>query len=148
MKKTIGLVVGLVLAGAGITGCEKPPPAISVWSGSDSVNVKAQCWSFEDAGLDARNCAQDILQGTRTDGLPSLPTQPGNTFGISVDPVVAESGWQVRVNGQSLTPEPLDTNYFRAAYAAPAQPIVLQVVAGGLGEIRGVWLLELDPTAG
>ena len=148
MKKTIGLTVGLVLAGAGITACEKPPPAISVWSGSDSVNVAAQCWSFDDSGLDARNCAQDILQGTRTEGLPSLPTQPGNTFGISVDPVVAESGWQIRVNGQSLTQQPLETLYFRAPYSAPNQPIVLQVISGGLGDVRGVWLLQLDPTAG
>ena len=86
--------------------------------------------------------------GTRNEGLPTLPTQPGSTFGISVDPAVAEVGWQIRVSGQPVTSTPIYENYYRLPYATPPQAINLQIVAGGTAGAKGVWLIKLEPITG
>ncbi|MCH9720191.1 MAG: hypothetical protein K0U60_10020 [Actinomycetia bacterium] len=146
--RATGAIAAVTVASAMITSCEKPPPAVTVWSGSDSKYVPAQCWSFDDEPLDSRTCAEDILAGTRSDGLPTLPTQPGSTFGISVDPVVAEAGWQIRVSGQPVTTTPIYENYYRLPYATPPQTINLQIVAGGTSGTKGAWLVTLEPSTG
>lgn len=145
--RTVGLTAAVAAVGAMVTGCEKPPPSISVWSGTESLNTGALCWAGDSSSLTPRQCAQDILGGSRSDGVPTLATQPGNTFGISVDPVVAEAGWQIRVDGQPVVRQTLETNYHRLVYATPDQPITVQIVAGRDAEIKGVWLVRLDPTS-
>lgn len=145
--RTVGLTATVAAVGAMVTGCQKPPPSISVWSGTASLNAGAQCWAGDADSLTPQQCAQDILGGNRSEGVPTLPTQPGNTFGISVDPAVAEAGWQIRVDGQPVVRQTLETNYYRLVYATPDQPITVQVVAGRDAEIKGVWLIRLDPTS-
>ena len=146
--RATGTIAALTIVGAVATACEKPPPAVTVWSGSDSKYVPALCWSFNEESLDSRNCAEDILSGSRTQGLPALPTQPGNTFGISVDPAVSEAGWQIQVNGQPVTSTPIYDNYYRLPYATPPQTITLQIVAGGTEGAKGIWLIKMEPTSG
>jgi hypothetical protein len=145
-RRMFGVAALVAGTSALVTGCDKPPPAISVWSGTHSVNAPALCWAFDDAALTPQECASDILQGSRSDGLPSLPTSAGNTFGISVDPVVAEAGWQIRVDGQPVVEQTLNTNYYRLVYSTPPQPITLQIVAGQGAEAKGIWLVKLDPS--
>jgi hypothetical protein len=143
--RTFGVAAAAAAATTMVAGCQKPPPAISVWSGTNSINTPALCWAGDEDSLSAQQCAGDILQGTRSDGLPTLPTTVGSTFGISVDQAVADAGWQIRVDGQPIVPQILEDTYFRVVYSTPAQPITLQVVAGRDAEIKGVWLIKLDP---
>jgi hypothetical protein len=142
--RTVGMTGSAVAVAAMVTACEKPPPSITVWSGTHSVSAEALCWSFEETSLGEGQCAEDILQGSRAEGLPSLPAQPGNTLGISVDPVVAEAGWQIRAQGQPVVPETLETKYYRVTTSTPGQPVTLQVVAGREAQVQGVWLVALD----
>jgi hypothetical protein len=145
--KTIGVVLSTAATGALVVGCEKPPPAITVWSGTNSVYAPALCWAFE-ASLQRGECAEEIVQGRATDGVPTLAIQPGQTLGISVDPAVAEAGWQVRADGQPLTAQTLDTTYYRVvADNTPDQALTLQVVAGREAQVRGVFLVRLEPEA-
>ncbi|MEI2715802.1 MAG: hypothetical protein V9E98_02200 [Candidatus Nanopelagicales bacterium] len=149
-------VLGLVaLAGAAmtLTACEKPPPGVSVFSGPASVRSEALCWAFESDQLTPGECAQEILQGQPTGGIQNLSVTPGDTVGVSVDPVVAESGWTISIGGQKLIETPLTTTYFR--FTLPDLPsqlgteqLPMQIIAGQNTKIRGVWIVGLQPNAG
>jgi len=142
----VGATVG-VIAVATLSGCEKPPPSVTVWSGTGSVNEAAQCWSFESANLGPDQCAADILQGNRATGVPTLPITSGNTVGISVDNEVAAAGWTPIIGGQKVLEQPITDTYFRFTMplVGPEQPIPLQIVAGKDANIRGVWIFQLQP---
>lgn len=146
-------VFGLVaLAGAAmsLTACEKPPPGVSVFSGTTSVRSEALCWAFESDQLTPGECAQEILQGQSPPDAQNLTVTPGNTVGISVDPAIAESGWTISIGGQKLIETPLTTTYFR--FTLPDLPsqlgteqLPLQIIAGQNTKIRGVWIVGLQP---
>lgn len=145
----------LILAGAavltlGLTACEQPNPGASVFSGTTSQWRQAACWVDEGDSLDANACAQDVIANAGEGGkLASIPVVPGQTVGISVDPVVADAGWYPRINGQNLTQSPITSTYFRFTFPefqeVAADGLVMELVAGSAEETRGVWLFQLVP---
>ncbi|MFN8126514.1 MAG: hypothetical protein U0R64_08430 [Candidatus Nanopelagicales bacterium] len=140
-------LAALAVGSIALTGCEKPAPGITLFTGADSVRSEALCWAFDADQLSPGDCAQDILAGTTTTGIQSITTLPGNTVGISVDPAIAEAGWNIVIGGQKVATQPLTTNYFR--FTLPLQLgdrlLPVQIVAGADGAIRGVWIVALDP---
>lgn len=68
-------------------------------------------------------------------------------MGISVDPVVAESGWNIVIGGEQLSQTPLTTTYFRFTLPLQlgTQALPLQIVSGQNTKIRGVWIVALQP---
>ena len=74
---------------------------------------------------------------------------PGQTIGISVDPVVADAGWFPVVGGNKLTSEPITSTYYRFTYpgfdAVPADGLTLQIVAGDGAKTRGLWVFKIVP---
>lgn len=142
-------LTGLAAACLTLTGCEKPAPGITIFSGTSSIRSEALCWAFESDQLTPGECADEILRGQATQGIQTLPAVPGNTVGISVDPVVAESGWNIVIGGQSLSQTPLTTNYFRFTLPLQlgSQALPLQIVSGKDTKIRGVWIVGLEPEA-
>lgn len=141
----------LVLAPLALAGCEKPKPGVTVWSGTDSEHVEALCWAFEDgAALQPRDCAQDVLERASSgEGITRVATTPGNTVGISVDPVVAEAGWSLLIGGQPIASGMTDTYYrftFPETGAAEPTGYTLQVTANADGTgVRGYWFVQLVP---
>ena len=143
----------LVAATAGLAGCEKPAPGISVFSGTSSAYREALCWSFDGQPLSSDNCAQDVVTGAMEgDKVTRIPVIPGNTVGISVDPAVADTGWYPIVGTQRLTERPLTTTYYRFTFPGlqqvPEAGVPLQVVADQGGETLGLWLFQLVPAEG
>ena len=140
-------LTGLAAVAMTVTGCEKPAPGITVFSGTSSVRSEALCWAFGSDQLTPGECADEIRRGQATQGSQTLPAVPGNTVGISVDPVVAESGWNIVIGGQSLSESPLTTNYFRFTLPLQlgSQALPLQIVSGQDTKIRGVWIVGLQP---
>lgn len=141
-------LVALAVGSIALTGCEKPAPGISLFTGPASVRSEALCWAFDSPQLSPGDCAQEILDGSTTTGIQTIQALPGNTVGISVDPDVAEAGWNIVIGGQKVAPQPLTTNYFRFTLPLQlgTQPLPIQVVAGADGAIRGVWIIALDPS--
>jgi hypothetical protein len=136
-----------------LAGCEKPNPGVTVWSGTTSEHVPAVCWQHEEgAALGAQDCAQDVLERARQgQGVASIDVRPGATVGISVDPVVADSGWSVQIGGQPLATGLTET-YFRFTFpqtiAAGGEGFTMEITAqaeGGGGN-RGVWFFQLLPS--
>ena len=145
------IVAGAALLALGLSACEKPNPGASVFSGTTSQWRLAACWAFDDSQIDADACAQDVIQGaaagTRT---ASIPVVPGQVIGISVDPVVADTGWYPRINGQNLTQAPITSTYYRFTFpefqAVPEDGLTMEIVAGSEASTRGLWLFELLPS--
>ena len=143
-------LTGACLAALTLTGCEKPAPSATVFSGTTSTYREAACWAFDDTSIDANACAQDVLEKAASGAtVGTVPIFPGDVIGISVDPAVADAGWTPRIGGQSLTQEPLTTTYFRFTYP-DLQPIStdglsLEIVAGDAASTKGIWLFQIVP---
>jgi hypothetical protein len=140
-----------------LTACEKPAPSITAFSGTTSAHQEAICWSFEsDRQAETSDCAVDLeaqepgeVARTLLEEIAIIPATPGETVGISVDPVVAESGWLVTLNGRPLTREPVTEKYFRFTMAP--QPLrggdaqlVVQALTDDGAEVRGSWIFGLS----
>lgn len=131
-------------------GCEKPSPGVTTWSGTNSTFQRAVCWQPDAAsGLTPGQCAQSLLQEAAAgQGVPGIAVAPGDVVGISVDPVVADHGWGIRVGGQDFVTG-LTGTYFRFTFpeqGASPQGYVLQVTANNTqGAPRGHWFFRLQP---
>lgn len=147
MRTRLVATASLALVAAfGLAGCEKPAPAVSVFSGSGSVNTEAVCWAFDSDSLSPDQCAAEIIQNA-SGKAPRLQVTPGDTIGISVDTAVAESGWTPVINGQRLVETPISANYYRFTYPSlneiPADGLELSIQAGRDTKTRGVWVVKL-----
>lgn len=149
-----GIAVALAAVGAfTLAACEKPGPGVSVVSGMTSAWRESLCWSFDGEPLSPDTCAQDIVtQAIDGADVARIPVIPGDTIGISVDPVVADAGWYPVIGSQRLTQEPITSTYYRFTYPdlqqVPAEGIPLQVVAGAGESTVGLWVFQLVPNGG
>lgn len=146
--RAMGVAVTTAAAAMTLAGCEKPPPAVSVFSGTTTVHEQALCWAFDSDALAPGQCAQEILDGSASGGVADVPVTAGNTVGISVDPSVAEVGWVPVIGGQQVVQQPITETYFRFTVPLlpqgwPAEGLPLQIVAGQTAKARGVWVFKL-----
>ena len=148
-RRTRGVAVVAVAAALVLSGCEKPAPGVSVFSGTTTEHRQAVCWAFDAEALEPGDCAQDLLTEASTgEAVARIPVLPGDTVGISVDPKVAKAGWTPVIGQQRLTSTPLDTTYYRFTYPdlqeVPTEGVLLQIVAGRGESTRGIWVFRLD----
>ena len=139
------VLAGVALVTLGLTACEKPNPGASVFSGTTSQFLRAACWASGTDYLDDNTCASAALEQAAKN-TAAVPTLPGQTIGISVDPVVADIGWFPVLGGQRLTDTPLTTTYFRftpTREQLPAGGATIAVVAGDDKGSRGIWIFPL-----
>lgn len=150
-KAGAGTLALLVLVPVFLAGCEKPNPGATVFSGTTSKWREAVCWSHDAPALEPGSCAQDLIERATAGGaVAEVPVVPGETVGISVDPVVADTGWFPVIGNQRLTTRPITSTYYRFTYPdlqeVPEGGTLLQVVAG-VEETRGIWVFSLVPAA-
>jgi hypothetical protein len=152
MSPRRSLAIALVaLSPLVLTGCEKPNPGVTVWSGTSSEHVQALCWQPKElGGLTPKECAEDVLAAAGSgQGITALEVAPGETVGISVDPVVADSGWSLQIAGQTLATGLTDTYYrftFPETVATEGAGYTLQVIAAAKPNgARGYWFFQLVP---
>ena len=148
-SRVVGAIVVAASAALLLSGCEKPAPGISVFSGTSTEWREAVCWAFESDALEPGECAQELLtEASSGEVVARVPVVPGDTIGISVDPTVADAGWTPVIGQQRLTSTPLETTYYRFTYPdlqeVPAEGVLLQVVAGRGESTKGIWVFRLD----
>lgn len=135
------MALGAVLLAAGLSGCQKPSPLVTVFSGRHLVHSEAQCYAFGNQGVSPQQCATQLRP------VPALKIRPGETIGIDVSSSVAADGWIAAINGQRLSTGVVDGHYFHFALGPDAiaqSPLELQVIARGDGKTnRGVWIFKL-----
>jgi len=143
------LLSGAMILALGLTACDKPNPGASVYSGTESQFLRALCWTQEGTYLDESNCAADIMAGAATGPEAAvIPAMAGQTIGISVDPVVADTGWYPVLDGTPLTKTPITSTYYRFS---PTQEQLteggntLAIAAADDQGTRGVWFFRLVP---
>lgn len=152
IRKGAALIALTVSAMLVLSGCTKPLPGATVFSGSNSQNRQATCWAFESEELGSGDCAQDLIaQAATGDAVSVVYVFPGDTVGISVDPVVAETGWFAVLGNQRMTENPITSLYYRFTFPEnqeiPAEGVLLQIVASSGVGARGIWVFKLDQAA-
>ena len=148
MKRPVLLAMATLLV-LPLAACSKPAPLASVVSGMSQGHEEAICWAFDSDAIDPAVCGADALSKAVAGGrVPHIAVLPGATVGISVDPVVAETGWFPSISGQRLTQEPITTTYYRFTFPefqqVPAEGVTLEVIAGADDKTRGIWVFALD----
>ena len=150
MTRRLLAVAATALVVLSPAGCAKPNPGVSVTAGFGSAHQQALCWAAE-GGVDAQACANAATTIMQGQGIPSVQVVPGNTVGISVDPVVADAGWIPSINGSQLVSTPLHQLYFSFQYPSlqpelvpvPAEGLTLDVRAVTGDQPRGLWAFKL-----
>jgi hypothetical protein len=135
-----------------VTACTKPSPGISVVSGTTTEHRGAVCWTYDKPRLEPGMCTQDaVTAAVSGESAARIPISPGQTVGISVDPIVADAGWTPVIGNQPLSSTPLRSLYFRFALPelqpVPAEGLDLQIIAGQGDQPKGYWVFKLTPPA-
>ena len=124
-----------------LTGCERPAPQVTVFSGPRSDHVEATCWSAEGARTTPEDCQ------VKADRVGSLTIAPGDTIGISVDQAAAEDGgWVPTIGDARLVPKPLTSTYHRFQLSErdlAAGQLELRIYAVDGEATRGLWVFRL-----
>lgn len=136
-------IAGPVTAGLLLTGCEKPSPSVTAFSGQHSVRVEAGCWNEEEQATDCDVPAASTRSATGTE---RIDVRPGGTVGISVDREIAENGWVPAIGNRSLVDRPLNDSYYRLTLdAEQIEQGALQIFATvGSNAVRGVWVVGIE----
>jgi hypothetical protein len=143
MKK-FAVVVLVAMATTALASCEKPPPRVTVFSGTSSEWVAPTCFSW-DGQINAEECIPQAGQRAAEGQTKSLDVVPEKVVGISVDPAIAEQGWYPSIAGQRLTQDTLTETYFRFSFPrVPASPQGYPLAIVSEGEQKGVWAVRLD----
>jgi hypothetical protein len=144
-----------LIAVCGLSACDKPAPGATVFSGSNSANREAICWSPDASEAFTESDCSISLQSTKDfndrllEKVAIIATVPGETVGISVDSVVAENGWRLTINGRPLSRDAITDNYFK--FTMPPQPLrrgdaqlVIQALTDDGSGVRGSWIFGLS----
>jgi hypothetical protein len=152
------VVVGLTALLGLLTACDKPAPAVTVFSGSTSSRVPALCWSADPTEkLDVAGCLSQGAGQSTADLAASLssrvgtvPVRPDQTIGISVDPALQSGGWYPVLGDSRLTAAPVTDSYYRFQLSEAELrkgPLQLRILAlaDDPAQVRGLWLFQLVP---
>jgi hypothetical protein len=143
MKKVAGVVLA-VAATAALASCEKPPPGVTVFTGTSSQRLSPVCFSWE-GQIDPQECLQQAAERAASGQTQRLDVVPENVVGISVDTSIAEEGWYPTIAGQRLSQDTLTGTYFRFTFPrVPASPEGFPLAIISEGEQKGVWAVRMD----
>ncbi|MCU0297021.1 MAG: hypothetical protein MUF33_00720 [Candidatus Nanopelagicales bacterium] len=143
MKKVAAVAVALA-ATAALAACEKPPPGVTVFTGTSSQRIAPICFSWE-GQINAEECLTQAATAAADGQTKTLDVVAENVVGISVDPSIAEAGWYPTIAGQRLSQESLTTTYFRFTFPrVPANPQGYPLAVVSEGEEKGVWTVRMD----
>lgn len=110
-RRRLAAVLGASAALLGLTGCEKPTPLVTLYSGNASINDRAFSFCFE--GQDpAKEPGTEGACRFDTDGgrQPKVLTvRPGDEVTVDVDKDLADAGWFVALRGAGSTSSRLAT---------------------------------------
>ena len=96
------LAVPLTVAAAllTLTGCEKPTPLVTLYSGATSLNDEAVFYCFEGQSPAQQPGTEGACRAA-PDGVPRkvLEVRPGDQVLVDVDRELADSGWRLALIG-------------------------------------------------
>ncbi|WP_255948736.1 DUF2771 domain-containing protein [Streptomyces odontomachi] len=132
---------GAVCAGlAVLSGCQKPTPLVTVTSGRDSVHAETDCYD------DGRQLPTSALERCLRGRHKTLGVDPDAIVRFGVDPVVADRGWAILLNGRPLSDVSHKTYrtipasvFFDRQYGATGPASTASVLEGSGRKFTGLW---------
>ena len=143
-RRRLSAAAFATVALAGLTGCEKPAPNVTVVSGGESVYSEASRFCFDES-TPLESCPE------RETTVKQLEVRQGERIGIDVDRELVERGWQLELvdpadEGRTQGSSTLDDHYFpfTAPGIAPGGKLVLTVRSvNAKNQPTGEWRFEL-----
>lgn len=132
-----------------LSGCDKPDPMVAVQSGPSEDHVDAVCWARDAKAISPTTCANRLDPAALAERQGVVRVRAGDSIGISVDPEVADAGWQAQIGDGALSARRLTTTYFRFGPIGEQDlanaPLALRIYAfAGSGNTpRGLWTFTL-----
>jgi hypothetical protein len=100
-RRRLAVALAASAALAGLTGCEKPTPLVTLYSGNETVHDEALSFCFP--GQDPAKapgsedaCRYDTSSGRK---LKVLSVRPGDEVTVDVSKDLADAGWFVALRG-------------------------------------------------
>lgn len=152
LHRRSAVVGAFVLAGvSGLTACEEPAPLATVTVGTNSVHAEPNSGCYNHGNRLPDSALATCLQGKPT----SIDFPAGDRLRFGVDPKVADKGWFLAVDGQSVI-EPVmntyrsfpgDLFFTNPTTGQSVNQVRVSLVEGSpLGDTRGLWSFEIHRT--
>ncbi|MFB7272803.1 DUF2771 domain-containing protein [Streptomyces sp. NPDC056244] len=146
-----GVALGAVSAGLLVlAACDKPTPLATVTVGDNSVNTEAAC--YNDGGAikpaDIQPCLNKKAEKT-------VEVAMDDQVHFGVDPVIAEHGWTLFIDGQQAEQEPYKKTYrtipgsafFSSQTGETTNATQVSIVETSGKELIGIWQFEFKKTS-
>lgn len=101
-RRRIRVSLAVVVALSGLLACDKPTPAVTLYSGPTSINDNAFSFCFDGQDPAVQQGGKDACRYDAGRPPKVLQVRPGDEVTVDVDKDVADSGWYValRIDGQ------------------------------------------------
>jgi hypothetical protein len=152
-RPAAALALGLALAG--LAGCDKPTPIVTLYSGDSSVNDAAfsYCFSGQDPAKQpgTAGACRYATGGGRTPKV--LKVRPGDEVTVDVDKDLADKGWFVALRGAGgqtsrLATQSEHVTSFQPDFSqSPTNTVEIQKLASASDNAKpqGVWQFAIVP---
>lgn len=147
--RTVTALGTVTLGLLALSACEKPTPLATVTVGGETVTAEAAC--YEDGETieesTAQKCADEKPEKTISVG-------QGDKIRIGVEPEMAEQGWMLFVNDQSVLPKATDKTYYsfpgdaffqqqsENGQSVPTKDAQISIVMTKDGKFKGAWHIK------
>ncbi len=100
-RRRLAAALGASVALVGLTGCEKPTPIVTLYTGGTSVYDTAYSFCFDGQNPDAEPGTQGACRFDTAGGRQPkvLKVRPGDSITVDVDKDLADAGWFVALRG-------------------------------------------------
>jgi hypothetical protein len=129
-----------------LCACQKPTPLVTVTSGRDSVHSQTAC--YDDGRRVPVSRLRTCLRGRH---FTALKVDPDALVHFGVDPVIADRGWTILLNGRPLTDRSHNTYrtvpagvFFSRSLGATGRSTLASVLEGNGTRLTGLWSFTLQ----
>jgi hypothetical protein len=132
-------VLGLLVAGGVLAGCQQPTPGVTLQSGSRVVRSSATVY------------VRDGKQVNGSRAVKSLAVHPGALVNIDVDRSLSKKGWSVHITTGADSTSTLNSAVFRGkqhfSFSVGSENTDVVISEQGTGSTPGgLWAFTLQPS--
>jgi len=153
-RRRLAAVLGASVVLVGLTGCEKPTPIVTLYSGATTVHDGAYSFCFEGQNPDAEPGTQGACRFDTAGRQPKvLKVRPGDAITVDVDKDLADAGWFVALRGTGgktsrLATQSEHVTSFQPDFSvSPTFTVEIQKLVSPADKARtvGVWQFAVVP---
>ena len=144
-RRPVVTSLAAIAALAGLAGCQKPTPAVTLVSGGHRVRTESASFCRAGQSVAAQNCV------THPGRLEVLRVRNGDQVGVDVDKALSDKGWELVDADAKQRSAVQDKHYFTfsADFANRPRPGIINLQVRSLdavsdtASVTGIWQFQL-----